>query len=53
MQIGSRPDPKVASIWRGALVLAVFFVLTVLGSWLRYRECRAHGFSAFYCVGSR
>jgi hypothetical protein len=31
------------------------FVVVVMGatvgfSYLRYRECRAHGFSIFYCV---
>lgn len=35
------------------LVAALLFAAVVFVSVARYRECRAHGFSAFYCMGSR
>jgi len=50
----------VRLIWNYALmiVVTVIFVGVVLavtgGLWLaRYRECRAHGFSQFYCWTSK
>lgn len=38
--------------WPLGLAL-VFLTATGTVSCLRYRECRAHGFSLFYCVGQR
>ena len=45
-------DDVIAAICAGLIVLVL--VGAVIGlSVMRYRECRAHGFSAFYCLTSK
>ena len=45
-------DDLIAGIGAGLLVIVLLGVVLSL-SVMRYRECRSHGFSAFYCLTSK
>jgi hypothetical protein len=62
LEAAAAPEPRRLSVSdrrrrRGAeaLIFAAVVVIAaeVLALTVRYSECRAHGFSAFYCVTSR